>query len=52
VSELQINNVELCMGNKKDVFKLFSLVLGALCSQEGGKSLVERGTATLSEEQA
>jgi predicted RNase H-like nuclease (RuvC/YqgF family) len=40
------------MGNKKEVFKLLTMVLGAVCSREGAKAVVERGVSALTEEQA
>jgi hypothetical protein len=41
VSELVINYVELCMGNKKELFRLITMVLSAVCSQESSRRCIE-----------
>ena len=50
VSELDINYVELCMGSKKELFRLITLTLSALCSHHSSRELLDQQMAKLPEE--
>lgn len=50
VSEFAINYVELCMGNRKELFRLITILFSALCSQSASRAALEEQISRLSED--
>lgn len=52
VSGLEINYVELCMGNKEEIFRLLVMIFSALESQESSKQNLQSYVDKLNQDEA